>query len=67
MIRARVDFWNSFSLAHRTVTQRSILVVSSCVWKIKALRSVRGTGWAAGLFEPSVILVCRVSSESMIS
>ena len=67
MIRARVDFWKSFSLAHRTATQRSILAVSSCVWKIEALRSVGGTGWAAGLFKPSVILVCRVSSESMIS
>ena len=67
VVRARVDFCNSFSLAHRVVTRRLMLVVSSCVWTIEALRSVRGMGSATGSFGSSVILVCRVSSESMIN
>ena len=67
MIRTRVDFWNSVSLAHRSVTRWLMLSMLSCVWTSEAVRSVRGPGWAAGSFELSMIFVCRVSSESMIS
>ena len=59
--------WPSFSLTQISVTCWMMLSVCSCVWVIEALRSVRWSGWVACSFELSVILVCRLSSESMIT